>query len=150
MTQTISDKFGLGSIAQVAYVVNDMEKALEFYGALYGPFESYTAELQDCSIRGQRGDCTLHVATNNAGPVEVELIAVLDGQPPHSDHLRDHGEGLHHVRFNVIAIDEKIEAMEKSGFEVIFYKKYSPEIRFAYLQAPSEMGGHVVELLEMP
>jgi len=62
MTASISEKFGLGPIAQVAYVVNDMEKALETYGAVYGPFESYTAKLEDCTIRGKQADCTLHVA----------------------------------------------------------------------------------------
>ena len=150
MTSTISEKFGLGPIAQVAYVVHNMEKALETYGAVYGPFEHYTAKLEDCLIRGQSADCTLHVATNNTGPIEVELIAVLDGQPPHSDHLRDHGEGLHHVRFDVEDIDTKIAPMVEEGFEVIFYKVYSPEISFAYLEAPAAMGGHVVELLQMP
>ena len=150
MTSAISEKFGLGPIAQVAYVVRDMAKALETYGAVYGPFEHYTAKLDDCLIRGKTADCTLHVATNNAGPIEVELIAVLDGHPPHSDHLRDHGEGLHHVRFDVEDIDAKIEPMVKEGFEVIFYKVYSPEISFAYLEAPAAMGGHVVELLQMP
>jgi len=40
--------------------------------------------------------------------------------------------------------------MVDEGFEVIFYKVYSPEISFAYLEAPAAMGGHVVELLQMP
>jgi len=150
MNQAISEKFGLGPIGQVAYVVHDMDKALKAYGAVYGPFESYTAKLEDCTIRGKQQDCTLAVATNNQGPIEIELIAVLDGHPPHKDHLLLHGEGLHHVRFDVEEIDEKIEKMVEEGFEVIFYKQYSPVISFAYLESPASMGGHVVELLRMP
>ena len=150
MTLGISARFGLGPIGQVAYVVHDMEDALSRYGALYGPFEHYTAKLEGCLIRGEVADCTLHVATNNAGPIEVELIAVLEGLPPHADHLREHGEGLHHVRFDVSDVEAKMEEMSAEGFEVIFYKRYSPEISFAYLQVPEAMGGHVIELLHMP
>ncbi len=150
MNTTISEKFGLGPIGQVAYVVHDMAQALESYGAVFGPFESYKAELKDCTIRGEKADCTLHVATNNLGPIEVELIAVLEGHPPHKDHLLEHGEGLHHIRFDVEDIEKKLAAMVESGFEVIFYQEFSPEISFAYLESPAEMGGHIVELLQMP
>ena len=150
MAIDIAARFGLGPIGQIAYVVNDMEEALARYGALYGPFEHYTAKLDECLIRGEVADCTLHVATNNEGPIEVELIAVLEGHPPHADHLREHGEGLHHVRFDVEDVEAKMKEMGDAGFEVIFYKRYSPEISFAYLQAPQVMGGHVIELLHMP
>ena len=150
MAIDIAARFGLGPIGQIAYVVNDMEEALARYGALYGPFEHYTAKLDECLIRGEVADCTLHVATNNEGPIEVELIAVLEGHPPHADHLREHGEGLHHVRFDVEDVEAKMKEMGDAGFEVIFYKRYSPEISFAYLQAPQEGGGHVIELLHMP
>ena len=109
MAIDIAARFGLGPIGQIAYVVNDMEEALARYGALYGPFEHYTAKLDECLIRGEVADCTLHVATNNEGPIEVELIAGLEGHPPHADHLREHGEGLHHVRFDV----EDVEAVEE-------------------------------------
>ena len=150
MQSAISEKFGLGPIAQVAYVVHDMSQALESYGAIFGPFESYEAPLKGCTIKGQKADCKLHVATNNTGPIEIELIAVLEGHPPHKDHLLEHGEGLHHIRFDVEDIETKIEAMKDAWFSVIFHQRYSPEITFAYLQSPTETGSHVVELLQMP
>ena len=40
--------------------------------------------------------------------MEIELIEVLEGETPHSEHLRDHGEGPQHIRFRIDGIEEKI------------------------------------------
>jgi 4-hydroxyphenylpyruvate dioxygenase-like putative hemolysin len=143
-------RLGLGPVDQVSYVVEDMERSLPRYEALYGPFEVGVAPLPDCTIRGQPAGCTLKVAANRSGPVEIELIQVLDGETSHSEHLREHGEGLHHVRFRVAALDPKLAELEREGFTTVFYKRFGPTVAFAYLEAPRELGGSVIELLEMP
>jgi len=140
----------LGPVDQVSYVVADLERSLPRYEALYGPFEVGEAPLPDCRIRGRSADCTLKVAVNRSGPIEIELIQVLAGETPHSEHLREHGEGLHHVRFRVDALDAKLAELEAEGFEVVFHKRFGPTVAFAYLEAPAELGGSVIELLEMP
>lgn len=143
-------RLGLGPVDQVSYVVADLERSLPRYEALYGPFQVGEAPLPDCRIRGRRADCTLRVAVNRAGPVEIELIQVLEGETPHSEHLRAHGEGLHHVRFRVDALEPKLEELSAEGFETVFYKRFGPAVAFAYLEAPAELGGSTIELLEMP
>jgi hypothetical protein len=72
------------------------------------------------------------------------------GETPHSEHLREHGEGPHHVRFRVDGIESKIAEMEAAGYTNIFYKRFGPETAFSYLESPDEMGSKIVELLEMP
>lgn len=141
---------GLGPIDQVAYVVDDLKAALPGYEALFGPFEIAVAPLPDCTIRGRRADCTLKLAVNRTGPVEIELIEVLDGETPHTEHLRDQGQGLHHVRFRVDDLDAKLEALRESGCEVLFEKRFGPSIAFAYVETPPALGGSVIELLQMP
>jgi hypothetical protein len=113
-------RLGLGPADQVSYVVADLDRALPRYQALYGPFEVGAAPLRDCSIRGEVADCTLRVAVNRSGPIEIELIQVLDGETPHSEHLRAHGEGLHHVRFRVEALDRKLVELEREGFDGLY------------------------------
>lgn len=147
---TDGGRLGLGPVDQVSYVVEDMERSLPRYEALYGPFDVGVAPLPDCTIRGRSADCTLKVAVNRSGPVEIELIQVLDGETTHREHLRRHGEGLHHVRFRVAALDTKLAELEREGFTTVFYKRFGPTVAFAYLEAPRELGGSVVELLEMP
>ena len=73
MTADETGTLDLGPIDQVSYVVADLERALPRYEALYGPFRLGETPLADCTIRGRSADCTLKVAVNNAGPIEVEL-----------------------------------------------------------------------------
>lgn len=141
---------GLGPVDQVAYVVRDLDAALPAYEALYGPFEVAEAALEGCRIRGRIASCRLKLAVNRSGPVEIELIQPLEGDPPHAWHLREHGEGLHHVRFRTRALDDALERLARAGFEVVFYKRFGPTLAFAYLETPAALGGSVIELLEMP
>lgn len=141
---------GLGPIDQVAYVVEDLERALPHYEALYGPFEVGTSALADCTIRGALADCTLRLAVNRSGPIEIELIQVLDGDTCHAEHLREHGEGLHHVRFRIGDLEPKLAQLEAAGYRTVFQKRLSPTIAFAYLESPAETGGSVIELLQLP
>ena len=43
---------------------------------------------------------------------------MLEGETPHTEHLDAHGEGPHHVRFRVSALEAKIEELEDSSSEV--------------------------------
>lgn len=150
MSEMIADQFGLGPIDQVAYVVEDMKRSLPRYASIFGPFEVGESPLEGGTYRGKKSDCVLKLAVNRSGPVEIELIEVVSGEAPHSEHLREHGEGCHHVRFKVTGLDEKLAAMEAAGFETIYYKRFGPEVVFAYVETPEELGRSVIELLEMP
>ena len=143
-------RLGLGPIDQVSYVVKSIEASLDRYEEIYGPFEIMEADLQNCTIRGKQANCRLKIAINRSGPIEVELIEVLEGTTTHSEHLSEHGEGLHHVRFRVSDIEKKVAELEAQGLSTVFYKRFSPEIAFAYIEAPSELGSSVIELLDMP
>jgi methylmalonyl-CoA/ethylmalonyl-CoA epimerase len=146
---SVSGDLGLGPIDQVSYVVEDLERALPRYEALFGPFRVGESALSDCTIRGVQADCRLKLAVNDSGPLEIELIQVLEGETSHSEHLREHGEGLHHVRFRVQDLDARLEELSREGFETVFYKRFGPTVAFAYLETPVEMGGSVIELLEL-
>lgn len=143
-------RLGLGPIDQVGYVVRDLEASLPRYEALFGSFRVSEAQLTGCDMRGEKIDCRLKLAVQDSGPVEVELIQVLEGETPHTEHLRAHGEGPHHVRFRVDALDPMLVALAEVGFTRIFTKRFGPTVAFAYLEAPADLGGSVIELLEMP
>jgi methylmalonyl-CoA/ethylmalonyl-CoA epimerase len=147
---TTLDRFGLGPIDQIAYAVHDLEQSLPIYTALYGEFEVGVSPLSDCTFRGESIDCSLKLAVNRDGPVEIELIEVLEGRTPHSEFLEAHGEGLHHVRFGVDELDPTLRALDRAGYETIFYKRFGPTVGFAYVEAPREIGASLIELLELP
>jgi len=149
MTADLSNRFGLGPIDQISYVVENIERSLPGFEALFGAFQVSQNDLPDCTIRGQQADCTIKMAIGHSGPMEIELIEVVAGETTHTEHLRDHGEGLHHVRFRVDDIDAKLPELEAEGFEIVLYKRFSPEIAFAYLETPKSIGASVIELLQM-
>jgi methylmalonyl-CoA/ethylmalonyl-CoA epimerase len=150
MTGKLSEDLGLGPIEQVAYVVEDMERAVTHYGALFGPFQISDQKLDGCRYRGQAADMSLRMAVNHSSPVEIELLQPVEGKSPLTEHLEKFGEGLHHVRFRIDGIDAKLEELEGKGFETLLYKRFGPTIAFAYIETPASYGGHVIELLEMP
>jgi methylmalonyl-CoA/ethylmalonyl-CoA epimerase len=145
----VADRFGLGPIDQVAYVVRDMERALPHYTALFGPFRRAESPLRDCLYYGQPTDIHLRLAVNRSGPVEVELLEVVSGSTPLADHLEQHGEGLHHVRFRVANVDQTVKEMADAGFQTSFYKRFAPNLAFAYVEPPTGTGSGSIELLEM-
>lgn len=150
MTAPSAGRLGLGPVDQVSYVVDDMDVSLPHYEAIYGTFDVGEAPMGDCAIRGASADCKLKVAVNRSGPIEIELIQVLEGETPHSEHLRQHGEGLHHVRFRVSGLDEKLTELKAAGFDVVFEKRFGPSVAFAYVETPAAIGRSLIELLEMP
>ena len=150
MSDDATDQFALGGIDQVAYVVEDLATSMPYYEALYGAFDSFETVLEAAEFRGETITCKLKIATNNSGPIEIELIQVLEGETPHSEHLRAHGEGLQHVRFRINGIEDKIAELEAAGYKSIFFKRFGPEVAFSYLECPGEIGATLIELLEMP
>ena len=149
MGQAVTRELGLGPIDQVAYVVESLERSLPRYEAMFGPFQVATYEMKQCTVRGRKADCALRLALNNSGPVEIELIEVVSGETIHSEHLKEHGEGLHHVRFRVDDLEPKVAALEAAGYRTIFSKRVDRTTAFASLESPPEIGGSVIELLQM-
>ncbi len=150
VSSEIARRFALGPIDQVAYVVESLEASLPRYEALFGPFRVADSPLTGCTYRGRNVDCHLRLAVNDEGPLEIELIEVVGGEAPHAEHLRRHGEGLHHVRFRVADLGARCRELEEAGFTSVFEKRFAETVAFAYLEAPDSLGRSVIELLEMP
>ncbi len=125
-----------------------MDRALPHYEALYGPFTIADYSIEGVLYRGKTTDCRLRCAFSRSSPIEIELIEVLEGETAHTEHLRRHGEGLHHVRFRVDDVDAKLAVLTGAGFETLLYKRFAPTLAFAYLATPPEQGGSVIELFE--
>jgi methylmalonyl-CoA/ethylmalonyl-CoA epimerase len=105
--------------------------------------------MKGATYRGRKCDCKLKLAFARSGPIEIELIQVLEGETPHTEFLREKGEGLHHLRFRVDDIDEALSRFAEDGIESVFRHSY-PEIgiSFAYLNT-DRIGGVMIELIEI-
>ncbi len=141
----------LPPVEQVGIVVRDMDKAIEFYSATFGwgPFNIMETNLEGVLYRGKPSDCKMKLAMAQSGPIEIELIQVLEGETPHTEFLREKGEGLHHLRFSVDDLEGTLAEYAEQGIEPV-WQHSMPEIGFswAYLNTDT-IGGVMIELVEM-
>jgi len=98
-------------VTQVALVVGDLEKTMrEYHDNLgWGPWKLYeysTPWLRDLTVRGQPAEFTWIGAEVLVGPVWVEILQALEGDSPLSEWHAEHGDGVHHLGFEVETMEE--------------------------------------------
>ena len=54
------------------------------------------------------------------GNIEIELIEPISGESGYSKYLEEHGEGLHHMMFEVPDLDEAVSLFSQLGINVLF------------------------------
>jgi methylmalonyl-CoA/ethylmalonyl-CoA epimerase len=92
---------------QVGAVVADLDQSIKFLTEIFaiGPFrvvEWPPAGRSDMQrfYHDEPANFTARMAFTEIGPVELELIQPVEGQSIWADYLREHGPGIHHIRFN--------------------------------------------------
>jgi len=139
----------LPPVEQIGIVVRDVDQAVEYFTSTFGwgPFKIREGEQKGFTYEGQTGDCRLKMAFARSGGVEIELIQVLEGETPHSDFLRRHGEGLQHLRFRVDDCDGMLKALAREGVEPLWSQIFPGIAAFAYMKT-DKTSGLMVEMFE--
>ena len=125
---------GLPRVAQIGYVVRDLDAAIALYDPLFGPFQRLDGSVEAAQYRGRLADCRLEIAFGWSGDVEIELIAWVSGDSPHREFIESGREGMHHLQFRVDDCDAWIAKLRPLGYEPIWYKRWSEDMTFAYLE----------------
>lgn len=137
---------------QIGIVVGDIEDGMDrFYGLLgVGPWNVYRFEpptLTDRTYYGERGEYSMLLATAVGPGAMVELIQPLDGPSLYADHLREHGEGLHHVgTFLSEDVQPTVEKYEDAGISVIQSGSFG-DVDFWYIDTAPRLNGVLVEII---
>jgi methylmalonyl-CoA/ethylmalonyl-CoA epimerase len=100
----------LGRIHHVAYVVADIDAALDRLGATFG--------LRPV-VREVMADQGVEAALCGPAGAAVELIRPLDDDGPVARFLEARGEGLHHVAFEVDDLEAALADLRARGAELI-------------------------------
>ncbi len=148
MSEQSLAELGLPPIDQVGFVVKDIDAAVARYDALFGPFSRMEAEVPAAQYRGREASCTLKLAFGRSGDVEIELIQWVSGESPHREFIESQREGMQHLRFRVDDADQWIEKLAALGYQPIWYKRWSEDTIFAYLERADDP--LLIELLQMP
>ena len=139
----------LPPVEQIGIVVKDMDKAIEYYSSTFGwgPFEVREVKMDGFTYKGKTGSCRQKSAFAKSGPMEIELIQPMEGETPHTDFLRQKGEGLEHLRFRIDDLDKTLAELAKEGIHPIYHQRVSPDVAFAYINS-DKVGGVMFELFE--
>ncbi|RLC91631.1 MAG: hypothetical protein DRI39_10040 [Chloroflexi bacterium] len=140
-------KVTLPPVSQVCIVVRDIEKAADYYTSTFGigPFSIDEINMEGPILRGK--PITLHIKVGFAqsGPLQVELIQPVEGENLYTEFLATHGEGLHHLGFEVDDLKGILAELATEGIEPIFHHDLG-FYAYAYLNS-DKVGGVIFELL---
>ncbi len=139
-------------VTQVAIIVKDIEKSAkdfaEFLGAAV-PEIRVTAprETAQTMHRGKPSEARAKLAFFDIGPgLRLELIEPDEHPSTWREYLDEHGEGVHHIAFNIKGTKQKIDRLGKDGMPLIQTGEYKGG-RYAYIDALGKLKT-VIELLE--
>lgn len=71
------------------------------------------------TYRGEERPYVMKLALAQVGPTQYELIETVEGPNIYEEHLREKGEGLHHLGYHVDDIDDAIAAMAERGYALL-------------------------------
>ena len=97
-------------VHHIGIAVGDLESSIEFYRNLFGLEAGPIIVREDIGVRG----CFVPVGDTN--------LELLEGTGPTSAisiHIRERGEGLHHVCFEVDGIADKLKSLQELGIDLI-------------------------------
>jgi methylmalonyl-CoA/ethylmalonyl-CoA epimerase len=110
------------NFVQIGIVVANLDQTIRYLGEIFGigPFRVINwppdgrADIQKF-YHSKPAEFTARMAFTELGPIELELIQPLEGESIWADFLRDHGGGIHHLRFNVDEIAPVQDYLSKHG-----------------------------------
>lgn len=138
-----SDYFQIGIVVKS---IEETVKHLQHIIGISGPIEYRDVNYTNATYYGETAGYRGKRAFFNIGPVAIELIELVDGKTIHEPFLKEKGEGLHHIGFEVENLQQSIKDAEKRGLKVTqsFFREDGSG--FAYLDS-DKVGGIIFELI---
>lgn len=145
---------GTNVVAQVGFIVKDIEVTKRKWAEFLGVDVPETRPIGDYAVTQMKymgepspeADCLM--AFFDCGPgFQIELIQPNDKPSTWRAFLEEHGEGIHHLGFNVKGSAECLASAEAAGLKLVQQGTYGDASgEYHYLDAPELKC--VVEMLE--
>ena len=102
------------------FVAKDLKAISAFWSRAGLPtFEPSRTPVRERRYRGQPGVFDQELGWQKQGDVGFEWIRSLAGPTTYDDFTTAHGEGLHHLAFEVEDLDKALMAWRETGFEAV-------------------------------
>ncbi len=140
-------------VLQVGIVVKDLDAAIKKYEEFgIGPWERLTLDAsntREMTVRNELRDYAMKLAFTYIGSLHWELIEPLDDRSIYSEFLKKHGEGIHHVAFDVEDYQETLTFCRGKGIDMLQGGVAAGDFGFAYLDTEGALGC-VAEIYNRP
>lgn len=126
-------------IDHVGVAVKDIQAAVEFFHQVFGTPTSRIEELPEQGVRA---------TLLQVGQTQLELLQPLADDTTVGRFLARHGEGLHHLAFNVSDLPGKLKVLAGRGLQLVDKQPregLSGDIAFVH---PRSVFGILTELVE--
>lgn len=141
-------------LAQIGFIVKDIEKTKREFARFFDvpvppTVNSGEYKVTRTEYRGEPApEAQCQMAFFYFGDLQMELIQPNDVPSAWREHLEQHGEGIHHLAFQVNGMQMNIENCEEWGMKLIQKGEYRRgNGRYSFLDATDSLK-MVVELLE--
>jgi methylmalonyl-CoA/ethylmalonyl-CoA epimerase len=136
-------------LCQIGIVVKNIDETVNYFTQAFGfgPYEIKYVDYSDATYYGQKAGYRGKRAFFKLGNIEIELIELIDGKTIHADFLKQHGEGLHHIGFEVDNLPAARSNAENAGFKITQGFMRADGTGFAYLDS-DKTGGVIMELIQ--
>jgi catechol 2,3-dioxygenase-like lactoylglutathione lyase family enzyme len=147
MTQAL----GSNVIVQVGLVVRDVEETAKAYADVFGVdvpqwFLTNPEEVAHTRYHGKPTPARAKLAFFGMGSIQLELIEPVGGPSTWQEFLDTHGEGVHHIAFQIKGMAEQVAYLESKGMPLLQRGDYTGG-RYAYIDSTLQLKT-ILELLE--
>lgn len=142
----------LGSVAQIAYIVDNLEEAIEKWSGFLtaGPFFIINNfEIIDPKYRGEpMKDTNIRIALGYSGGMCIEFIEqISEGLSVYTEVFAKKGYCYHHWAYMSKNFDDDVQKHLDQGLEICFSGAAGVGGRFVYLDATEQIQS-MVEIIE--
>jgi catechol 2,3-dioxygenase-like lactoylglutathione lyase family enzyme len=141
---------------QVGIVVEDANSAALSFAKVFGadpvevldwPAAGFDPESY---YYGKPAHWKMRVGFFQIGNLQWELIQPLEGPNIFADFLKEHGPGLHHIRFTEPDFDQHAAALQAAGIPMISNGKGIHKVsRWAYFDTRAVLNGYLLEMRKL-
>jgi len=141
---------GLRRVTQVGIVVRNIEKSIAIWEKLLGIkaseiIETEPLEKTGMKYKGKASEGRAKLAFFQLENITIELIEPIGGPSTWSDFLEKHGEGLHHIAFNIDDMELAKKKLKEMGISIEQEGSFTGGA-YAYTDSNSPLG-LIIELL---
>lgn len=144
-------------VAQLGFVVKDLDAAVESWWKLFGigPWHFYTYGkplVRRMSYHGKPTEYRMRIALSWIGPLRIELIEPMEGDTVYADFVREHGYGVHHLGILTDDMEDSLRAAREAGLPITMDGAgfgLDGDGHYAYLDTESALST-TIELIERP